>query len=381
MENYNKVYEFCKDHTIELLTTFEEFEDKRKTTLKEYYQFVRIDFIGICGHPSSAVVTNFMTRKTGVTCKYCIKQNTKKVLNTKSHLCTTTECDGISLLEKYLSETYEIIRTKEGCLADLAIRKKEINQDLYIPIQIKVTNTISHKMYSFRGLKSSYKDMLLVLICIKENKLWVIPYNNLNIKSTLNISEKSKYNKYLVIDNTLLSQSIEKYIDQLKLSTLKELMTPLSIYQKREQDYIQKREKYINFLNYTYLSIQNTPTDFLINNKKIQEKVCGYLPDKNALLVHLASNNGKKENGIRKFRTYRLGENDYYWFHSSIDTKFWIVPEEVLYEKSYISDTDETVNKKCLYICLNNYNSSWIKEYEFDYDNIDKEQLYSIFYD
>ena len=47
--------------------------------------------------------------------------------------------------------------------------------------QVKSTEKMCHKMYSFRGLKDEYKDMLLICVCVSEEKIWVIPYNELKI--------------------------------------------------------------------------------------------------------------------------------------------------------------------------------------------------------
>jgi hypothetical protein len=153
---------------------------------------------------------------------------------------------------------------------------------------------------------------------------------------------------------------------------------PISQLQQREQEYIKKREKYINFLEYKYPEVQNTVTDFIINGKKVQEKVAGLSINKgkNAIIATIGSNNGKHENGARKHRTYRLGENDYYWIHSDIDDRFWIIPEIVLYEKGYISKADETKIKKAIYI---SHNTEWIKEYQYDYNNINMEKIEKLF--
>jgi hypothetical protein len=156
------------------------------------------------------------------------------------------------------------------------------------------------------------------------------------------------------------------------------LLIPISNLQQREQIYVKKREMFINFLEYKYLEKQNTTTDFIVNNKKIQEKVAARRKDreKDNLLVHLSSNNGKMHNRARHFRAYRLGENEYYWINSSIDNRFWIIPEDILYEKGYISKPDETINKKVLSISIS---TDWVKEYQYDYDNINRERIENIF--
>jgi len=74
---------------------------------------------------------------------------------------------------------------------------------------------------------------------------------------------------------------------------------------------------------------------------------------------------------------YHLGENDYYWLHSSIDDRFWIIPETVLYEKGYISNVSDTKNRKALQ--FNSKNIVWLDNYLYTYNNINREKLISLF--
>jgi hypothetical protein len=376
MDNYIKVRNCCISNNCTLLTSFEDFEEKRKLVVKLSYHYVRIDFIGVCGHNSSAVCTNFITRRTGIMCKICTKDKMKKIGLTIGKDVHYIEYNSIKIIEQYLSKEYEVVRTKEGCKADLIIRKySEINK--YFPIQLKSTTSMSHKMYSFRGINKSYDNMIIICICTSEKKIWVIPYEDIKHLINLNISTTSKYNKYLVSDNNLLSDSIIKCMP-IYYDNILGLNTPISILQQREQEYVRKREKYINFLTYIYPDIQNTVTDFIVNGKKVQEKVCGYPKDnKTIATVWLASYNGKKQNRTRNSRTYCLGENDYYWFHSQRDDKFWIIPEHILYDNGYIADTNEIKNRTCLYI--NPKTNTWIKEYEYDYNNINIPVIQELF--
>ena len=82
-----------------------------------------------------------------------------------------------------------------------------------------------------------------------------------------------------------------------------------------------------------------------------------------------------KEIGIH---TYTLGENDYCWFHSAIDEIFWIIPELVLYNRGYISASDETKSRKTLQI---REGTKWLKEYQYSYDDIDisKNKIIALF--
>lgn len=382
-------YLFVKD-TVEkagctLLTTFEEFESRRETVLDKSYLYVRVDFVGTCGHKSSAVFTNFKSRGTGKRCKDCVKKETGDTLRNQENLLThSVEMISIQLIIKYLSSYYEIIRTNEGCRADLAIKERGKEKDEWIPVQVKATDKMCHKMYSFRGIKDEYKDMLLICVCNSEEKIWVIPYNELKIKAkNLNISEFSKYNDYGCGNNIILNRYINLHKDKCMRQTLDECLLPVNDLQQREQEYAKKREKYIDFLKFESLEVQNTPTDFIVNGKKVQEKVCGYIKEKNCLIAYFASNNGKNENGTRKFRTYQLGENDYYLLNSSIDNRFWIIPEIVLYNKEYISDKDNIKKNTVLRIRVNKENDygvrEWIKEYEYNYDSPNKDKIMKLF--
>lgn len=382
LENYNKVLNYCNNNNLKLLTSFEDFERKRLTEaylLSHHY--VRVDFVGICGHNSSAVVTNLINRNTGARCKECVKKRTADTHKTNNANLRGLEYDSIQIVEEYLSEFYEIVRTKEGCKADLAIRKKGEVDDKYIAIQMKSNIKKVHKMYAFGGFRHNYDNMLILGVCISEKKIWVIPYSDLKIKSKLNISERSKYNKYLLSNNNDLYKEIEKHNDKYSMFTLKQLMTPISALQQREQEYVQKREKYVDFLQYDYPSIQNTPTDFIVNGKKVQEKVAGInrKGKKEYLCSQLSSNNGKSERNTRKFRTYRRGENDYYWFHSSIDDRFWVIPEKVLFENGYLSKEDETKNRQTICLNIESEKYEWLKYYQYNYNKINRDNIIKLF--
>jgi len=361
MENYTKVTECFRNAHCQLLTSFEEFERRRGELEKKFYHFVKVDFIGTCSHLSSAIFTNFKLRKTGIICKECIIRQSKTIQHPNSN---GIELMGIQIVEEYLKE-YDVLRTKEGCRADLIIKKK--TEEKWIPIQIKTSLKQMHNMYSFKQCNKDYSGMLLFCICISEKKIWVLPFST-DLPSSINISLTSKYDKYLVI-NEKIPDTIEKYRDNIIVSDLDALMLPVNPLQQREQEYVRKREAALPFLEYKYPDIQAGISDFICNGKKVQEKVVGL--HKKTLHANLSVNNGKK-NGKRSFRSYMVGENDYYWFHSSIDDRFWIIPEGVLVEKGYI-----TVDKQKR-TDIRFSGNQW-DNYKYNYKEIDKEKMMEIF--
>jgi hypothetical protein len=371
MEKYIRVQKCFEENKCTLLTTFEEFEEARKTVRINYFEYVRVRFIASCKHESSVVFTNFKLRKTGIRCRNCVIQKSVEKKDTNGAL---TEHNGIKVLEEYLSE-YDVVRTKEGCKADLAIKLKSAkSDDLWIPVQVKTTNEICHGMYSFRFKKNAYKNMLIFCVCISEKKIWIMPFNELDITANINISLASKYNKYL-IDNAIMKKYITGYLNQVTLLDLDTIMMPLSELQQREQEYVRKREKYVPFLEYIYPEIQGTVVDFICNGLNCQEKVVGFDKNRKRFHVDLCSNNGK-ENGKPQRRLYRLVENKFYWLHSSVDDLFWIIPEIILYEHGYISKENETKNRKQL---LFKSEKHWIHEYEYNYNKIDTEKIMKLF--
>lgn len=228
-------------------------------------------------------------------------------------------------------------------------------------------------MHSF-NIQNEYDNMLIICISISDQKIWIIPYNDIKKLKRLNISEKSKYNIYLINDNKKINLAINKYLEKIVKDKLEVLNTPINIYQQREQEYIIKRETYIDFLEYKYSDIQGTCIDFMINNKKVQEKVAGYHHKGNKYYLKSGlSHNGGTINKMRNIIPYNIGDNDYYWFHSSIDDRFWIIPEAILVSKKYIGNP--------LYITkkfINFDTMDWVKSYEYNYKKIDDKQKESI---
>jgi hypothetical protein len=158
-------------------------------------------------------------------------------------------------------------------------------------------------------------------------------------------------------------------------------MRPLSELQQREQEYIKKRVSALPWMKFDSIAIQNSSTDFIVNGKKVQEKVCGYIENKNRLLCTMGCNNGT-ENKKRLFRTYRLKENDFYWLHSSIDDRFWVIPEAVMFREGYISREDDTIGKKVFSIPLKDMEygiRQWMQPFEYNYTTPDKEKLLALF--
>jgi hypothetical protein len=365
-ERYSSIQSEFVDNDCILQSSFEEFVDE---STKKSVQLCRFKFIGKCGHESSAVYTNFHNRKTGIYCKECIRNKSKeKPSDCKKYV--NQEHNSINYLSGIVSDTFDVIRTNEGCSADMLIRHKLTTEDKWLRIQVKTTKGTSANMYGFQGISDKYKDMIIICHSMSDNKIWVFPFNECKLPKKLNISYKSKYNKYLCTDSNLPTQLLE-YYTKYELVSERDGNYQNNKYQRREVLYPEKRMKHVPFLEYEKSDIQNTATDFHVANKKVQEKVIGSKQG-DSYVFQLSCRNGKE----KKRRTYKLGENDIYWFHSSFDELFWIIPESIMFTKGWISGLNEI--KPCRHIKINpkSYKShDWLKQFEFDYSNITEESI------
>lgn len=113
-----------------------------------------------------------------------------------------------------------------------------------------------------------------------------------------------------------------------------------------------------------------------MNKKTCQEKV-STLSKKNSHTFHLFVNNGRDENKKRLFRAYQKGDNDYYWLHMKETSIFFVIPEDVLYERGILANPGEIQPKKIITVNMKNNKLSqpWMQEYMYDYENIEVDKL------
>jgi hypothetical protein len=169
-----------------------------------------------------------------------------------------------------------------------------------------------------------------------------------------------KYGVFEVYDSNIL-EYIKFYYN--KFSNIEEC-TRESIY--IEKNYKENRTKYIDFLNITYSSIGDLSFTCRINKYIIQDKIGKYkTPD----IIEFYLN--------KKSSPYYQGDNDFYWFHLPDMNTFYLIPEEILIDNEYISNSNQ-IGKSCIYFGFTNpenYKTSWALPYKFTYNNLDKDKL------
>lgn len=364
--NYTKLCQEFSNYECKLLTTEEEIQEQMKNRSVTIHH-AKVKILAKCGHVHECVVTNFLQRRTAVMCKECRGNKVKIELRKRTNL-HEVEYDGYKDVKCILEQFYQVEKTKEGCRADFMIRPKNSNSNEWIGAQLKVTSKISFKMYTFRNVCKSYDDLIIFCYCLEEKKLWILPYFDIkDLKANLNISERSKYNKYLITTSNIFD-IIESYKHKYKYYTKEELLIPISIQNQQEQEYARIREVKLPFIDFTYPEIENGKTDFYIGRLKIQEKISSICKNKDIII--LCAHNGSIDKK-RKYKSYQLGDNDFYWVHVKNTLQFYIIPEMELFDRNYISSNQEYINKKYISITTND----WLDKYLFDYENFEMERI------
>jgi hypothetical protein len=369
---YESISSYFESKNCKLCYTKDEFNN--------YYinNKQKLNYIASCGHENNVCWKNFKSLNQGINCPKCVNLNASNKLknlysngNNLSSLNQEFKC--INYFKNLVSNNFTIIKTFDGCKADIIIKKNDEEQDLWLGIQVKSTNKKTERdQYYFRLNNGKYDNCILLCICEEDKKMWLIPYEEVNGLKTIGVAQKSKYNKYEITSQNLLEKLTDYYDSTIKFD-FNTLNTPTSKSQQQEQEYRNLRESKINFVEFTNNHIEGQVYDFKIGEKKIQEKV-GSITHNNPnsflfnLIKYKCRIHGKCVN-----QSYEEGDNDLYWLHCK-NGKFYVIPEKELIIHGYIG-------KECkehLYISPTNENTKWCNKYLFEYDNIDKERLLQI---
>jgi hypothetical protein len=173
--------------------------------------------------------------------------------------------------------------------------------------------------------------------------------------------QKSKYSKYEVNKDNLSDKLTELYNEGKYFNTESKINKPISTRQQKEQNFRQYRESKLEDINFNYPDVNQCVHDFMINDKKIQEKVASI--KKKSFFVSLHKN----KNGTKNY-PYEENDNDFYWINEPNKEYFYVIPTEILVNKNHISNGQNIVTKN-----LNlTKNSKWLEQYKYNYtdDNI-----------
>ena len=175
---YENVIEEFNKQNCKLLTTQEEYIDILKNKKNVY----RLNYIASCGHTHIVFYNVFKSRGTGIVCPSC---KNKKIGDDKKEKMKNNEMSKTSTIEqefKFIKEfkellknEFNIIKAFDGCNSDLIFKPNNVLEDKWVGIQVKTTN-VRHLTYGFH-INNIYKNCLILLYCVEDNKMWLIPEN------------------------------------------------------------------------------------------------------------------------------------------------------------------------------------------------------------
>jgi len=332
----------------------------------------KINYIASCGHSNLVSWKNFIHLNQGINCPSCVNKNTTEKLkqlrsgeNKNSLIEQEFKC--IQYFIEVVKSYFQVNKTLDGCRADIILKPYDIIDNLWLGIQVKSTqDKCSRGGYHFKLNGTNYDNYIILCICVKDKKMWLIPYEDVKGQKSVKISITSKYNHYEVTTDNVKEKLFDYYENMLKFP-FDILNTPTSDTQKQEHLYRKLRENKVNFITFIYPEFEGTVYDFKISDKKVQEKI-GYISKNNPDSFGFALN---KRNGKKYKCSYKIGDNDFYWLNCKNTSNFYVIPESILIEHGFIGDNC----KQHLYISPTNINTKWTYDYLFNYDNIDKEAL------
>jgi hypothetical protein len=370
--NYEKLCKMFSDKNCQVTMTSEQFQENYKNNT------CKINYIASCGHQNTVSYKNFTTLNQGINCPKCVHKNNslklKELYSNGNNLSSLNqEFNSINYFKNLIDNHFIVIKSFDGCKADITIKKFEETEDLWLGIKLKKTiKKTEREQYYFRLNNGKYNNCLILCVCDEDKKMWLIPYEEVNGLKTIGIAKKSKYNKYEVTIENLI-EKLNHYYMTISKTQFDILDTPTSIFQQQEQQYRKIREEKVNFVEFKNNNIEGLVYDFKIGEKKVQEKVGTIMHSNNDSYSFNLVKYKCRINGKCKNQCYDEGDNDLYWLNCK-NGKFYVIPEEELIVHGYIGK----VGKEKLYLSPTNKNTEWCNKYLFNYENIEKNKLLEI---
>ena len=335
-------YEDWEDNLdIDEETFYELLEEAKDTHTSENKFRIRLHakfpFIFSCGHNDICTYNRFISQKdeNNRLCKACNK------LKLKNQGITNIETEEKT--EDYLKEIIdnniiEIVFCPEGCSVDLRFKPIDIEEDLWFPVQLKSSDNTANTCFKLKGkYNTKYKSQLLLCHHLNKNNIFIFkPFSENMPEQSLTISYETGKSKYLdfKIDNhnNLTNILLDYYHNAEYNNLLKSGETfddMVNEKKKIEREYEKIRLNTIRFMN--FVRYRNRPHDFKVNDiVKVQEKTRnirkGFI---NSYRFDLKKSDGTV-NGLKKYKPYDIGDNEFYWLNLSGTKIFYVIPEEYL---------------------------------------------------
>jgi len=368
---YNTVKDFIESKGCVLLTTENEFKEQKLHSKSKY----RI--LSKCKHENIIQYDNFKQKNCGVMCKSCVSHLSKSELSTLD-----VEYTGFCVLRDKLKNELVVKKMVEGTRADFAVKPRDCLEDLWLPIQLKVTQhptKLHSNNYCFNKV-NKYSGMIVLCFCISDKRSWIIFGDLLINLEVLHIgNKKSKYSQYEVKFNELPNiLKISYGSSHYKLQNLEYIDIPVSEQQRCEQEYRRIREQSFRNILFEYPERDGLCYDFKVNNFRVQEKIAS----------NQRKNKTIKNNRYLVFlsghKPYKKHDNHFYWINLPDKEHFYILPEAALIDGGFISNDEgpplhKTLPCYPLTSHMDECKHIWINKYLFRYSSVEQTIIENIF--
>jgi hypothetical protein len=378
--SYLYLCDVMKKNGCDIITTLEEYNLKRQFSKNTC---VKVNYKASCGHVHDVFSNSFIGRLSGVKCPSCkSKENANKKkgkMNTEDGQCIfmKQEDDAIEYITNIIHNDFIVKKMTEGCLADFAIKPKNINEDKWLMIQMKTTEK-PLRDYGF-NCSGKYHDCAILCVCLSDKRMWLLNGNEITVSKKIGIGlKKSKYSINEITRETIVKKLTE-YYDTLPLSSYDVINVPISICQQKEQEYRMFYQNKCDFLPFEYNEKSNMVYDFKINNFKVQEKIGSYHRGRNGLIIFTLHKNNGTIDGIRKLQAYKVGDNDFYWLNFPDKRYFYVLPEHELIKHHHLANGLQKGKKNLCVNIKNGVVSKFDSKFLFDLENLDKDRLKNLF--
>lgn len=400
-DEYKRVNRSCINYSYDIIKNAVEkkgcrvliskidFETEFKKTGKRMCE-TKFEIECICGHNKITNMQSFI-KLTYYECSSCSKSKIHQKItltNTSSdgsNLSNLIEHNGYLFLKSLLCLEFDITRLDEGTDADILCKPKFVEDDKWIKVQLKNTEKqCQNDKYYFSTKRKYYKGMIIVCACVKDCILWLIDPEVVKnmVGISISVNPGTKYDKYKCDISDICGTFFKLYNnDYYTKVSIESCNVPISWTTKIEKTFRELRIKNLDFIKFEKLDIPGSCTDFIVNGKKVQEKVSNKTI-KSSTSIYITF--GLFRHIKKKLPPYLKGDNDLYWFHLPIENLFYMIPETKLIEHGYIGkkakisislypfETTVTLKTKGI--------MSWFaNEFMFDYNNLDRSKLSILF--
>ena len=283
-----------------------------------------------------------------------------------------------------------VVRTFEGCRADLGFGKPGF--DLYLPLHVKarVLNPLNN-CFIFNQPRASVAQGALLWLCRpspSQAMTLVIPEGMTpRCGVGLTLKKGTKYYPFLVLDNQLpvvlsgiydevmegeglyiLPTGQEIDISGLRLMSYDELSTPTSPDAQQAREFFLLRNRWLPTIDFVAPDVHGTIVDAVVEGVRLADAVARPSARGHVYMVDFRKCTLQKQRSPAE-----EGDLDALWVYHPDKVQFWLIPAHVLVEKGILA-TPQQPGKKTFELYDSNYTrpkrgakaNAWSQLYVFD---------------